>query len=85
MSRLGRGVLALVLVVIGTPAIVLAPLFALQETLPAEAGFADVIRPAMVLLLISLVLVTAMNVVGTVTLAAGALWARMTRRAGADR
>ena len=46
LSRIGRGVLALVVVVVGLPAVVLAPLFALQEVLPPEAGFADVVRPA---------------------------------------
>src|SRR5512132_973113 len=57
LSRIGRGVLALLVVVIGLPAVVLAPLFALQEALPPEAGFADVVRPVMVLLLLAQVLV----------------------------
>jgi len=83
VSRVGRGALALVLVVIGLPAVALAPLFALQRTLPAAAGLAEVIRPAMVLLMIALALVTAMNAVGTVTVAVVALWARVTRRRGA--
>jgi len=52
-------------------------------TLPAAAGLAEVIRPAMVLLMIALALVTAMNAVGTVTVAVVALWARVTRRRGA--
>jgi hypothetical protein len=83
LSRLGRGVLALVVVVIGLPAVVLAPLFALQEALPPEAGFADVVRPVMVLLLLALVLVIAMNVAGTVVLAVSGLRSRLSRGRGA--
>lgn len=83
LSRIGRGVLALVFVVIGLPAVVLAPLFALQEALPPDAGFADVVRPVMVLLLLALVLVIAMNVAGTVVLAVSGLRARLSRGRGA--
>ena len=83
LSRIGRGVLALVVVVIGLPAVVLAPLFALQEALPPEAGFADVVRTVMVLLLLALVLVIAMNVAGTVVLAVSGLRARLSRGRGA--
>lgn len=83
LSRIGRGVLALVVVVIGLPALVLAPLFALQEALPPDAGFADVVRPVMVLLLLALVLVIAMNVAGTVILAVSGLRSRLSRGRGA--
>ena len=83
LSRIGRGVLALVVVVVGLPAVVLAPLFALQEVLPPEAGFADVVRPVMVLLLLALVLVTAMNVAGTVVLTVSGLRSRLSRGRGA--
>jgi hypothetical protein len=83
LSRIGRGVLALVLVVIGLPAVVLAPLFALQEALPPDAGFADVVRPVMVLMLLALVLVIAMNVAGTVLLAVSGLRSRLSRGRGA--
>ncbi len=83
LSRIGRGVLALVIVVIGLPAVVLAPLFALQEALPPEAGFADVVRPVMVLLLLALVLAIAMNVAGTVVLAVSGLRSRLSRGRGA--
>jgi hypothetical protein len=76
-SRLGRGVLALVIVVIGLPALALAPLFALQEALPAEAAFADVVRPVMVLLLLALVVVVAMNVAGVAVLAVLGLRSRL--------
>ena len=83
LSRIGRGGLALVIVVIGLPAAVLAPLFALQEVLPPEAGFADVVRPVMVLLLLALVLAIAMNVAGTVVLAVSGLRSRLSRGRGA--
>lgn len=83
LSRIGRGVLALVVVVVGLPAVVLAPLFALQEALPPEAGFADVVRPVMVLLLLALVLVIAMNVAGTVVLTVSGLRSRLSRGRGA--
>jgi hypothetical protein len=64
LSRLGRAVLALLVVVVGMPALVLAPLFALQEAAPAEAGLANIIRPSLILLLIALVLTVAVNVAG---------------------
>jgi hypothetical protein len=83
LSRIGRGVLALVGVVIALPALVLTPLFALQETLPPDAGFADVVRPVMVLLLLALVLVIAMNVAGTVVLAVSGLRSWLSRGRGA--
>ena len=83
LSRIGRGVLALVVVVVGLPAVVLAPLFALQEALPPEAGFADVVRPVMVLLLLALVLVIAINVAGTVVLTVSGLRSRLSRGRGA--
>jgi len=83
LSRLGRGVLALVIVVIGLPALALAPLFALQEMLPSEAGFADVVRPVMVLLLLALILLITMNVAGVTVLAVSGLRARLSRGRGA--
>lgn len=82
LSRLGRGVLALVVVIIGLPALALAPLFALQEALPAEVGFADVVRPVMVLLLLALVLVVTMNAAGVAVLAVSGLRARLSRGRG---
>ncbi len=83
VSRLGRGALALVLVVIGLPPLALAPLFTLQEALPPEAGVADVVRPIMVLLLLALGLVVAMNAAGFAVLTVSALRARLARRPGA--
>jgi len=85
LSRLGRGVLALVVVVIGLPALALAPLFAVQDALPADAGFADIVRPVMVLLLLALVLVIAMNVAGVAVLTISGLRARLSRGRGAAR
>lgn len=85
VSRLGRGVLALVLVVIGLPALALGPLFAMERTLPAAAGLGDVIRPVMVLLLLALVLVSAMNVAGVAFLAVSGLRARLARGRGTAR
>ena len=80
VSRIGRAAAALVVVVLGLPVLVLAPLFALQETLPPEVGFHDVTRPVMVLLLISLALVVAVNLAGVSVRAGSALWAGLTRR-----
>jgi len=82
LSRMGRGVLALLVVVIALPALGLAPLFALQETLPAEAGFADVVRPVMVLLLLALVLVITMNAAGVAVLVVSGLRSRLARGRG---
>ena len=80
VSRIGRAAAALVVVVLGLPMLVLTPLFALQEMLPPEAGFHDVTRPVMVLLLISLALVIGVNAAGASVLAGAALWARLPRR-----
>ena len=84
LSRLGRGVLALLIVVIGLPALVLAPLFALQEILPSEVGFADVVRPVMVLLLLALILLITMNMAGATVLAVSGLCGRPSRGRGAS-
>lgn len=83
LSRLGRGALALIVVIIGLPPLALAPLFALQEALPPDAGVADVVRPIMVLLLLALGLVVAMNAAGVAVVAVSALRARLARRRGA--
>jgi hypothetical protein len=53
------------------------PLFALKEALPAEAGLDDVVRPVMVLLLISLALVALMNIAGICVLTGAAAWRRV--------
>jgi hypothetical protein len=80
LSRLGRGAVALVMVVVGLPAVVLAPLFALQEAVPADAGLTDLTGPAMVLLLIALAFMVAVNVAGLGVLAVSALGAGVTSR-----
>lgn len=77
LGRIGRSAAALVLVVIGLPALVLAPLFAAQRALPPEAGLAGVLRPVMVLLLISLALTVMMNLAGVVVLLVLSLRARL--------
>jgi hypothetical protein len=80
VSRIGRAAAALSVVVLGLPVLVLTPLFALQETLPSDAGFHDVTRPVMVLLLISMALMVAVNLAGVFVRAGSALWAGITRR-----
>ena len=77
VSRIGAAAAGLAVLVVGLPVVVLAPLFALQEMLPPEAGFHDVTRPAMVLLLISLGLVLAVNAAGACVRVGSALWARL--------
>ena len=83
ITRIGRGSFALVVIVVGLPALVLAPLLGLQETLPRAAGFTDVVRPVMVLLLISLLWTVAVNLVGGAVLAGAGLWTALTRRSRA--
>jgi len=77
LSRIGRAVLALLIVLVGLPALVLTPLFALQESLPEEAGFAEVVRPVMVLLLLALVLLITMNAVGLAVVVVSGLRSRL--------
>jgi hypothetical protein len=79
VSRIGRATAALVVVVLGLPMLVLTPLFALQGTLPAEAGLDDVARPIMVLLLVSLAFVVVVNLAGAVVRTGLALWAHLNR------
>lgn len=62
--RVGRAVGGLVLVAVAVPALVLAPLFWLENLVPPEAGLNAVIAPAMAVLLIALVLVALVNLVG---------------------
>ena len=83
ITRIGRGSFALVAIVVGLPALVLTPLLGLQGILPPAAGFADVDRPAMVLLLISLLWTVAVNLVGGAVLAGAGLWTALTRRSRA--
>ena len=74
--RIGRGVLALLAVVIGLPIVVLMPLFWLESHLPLEAVPLLNLGPVMALLLVAVAVVAAMNGVGAI--AAGVLEA--TRR-----
>jgi hypothetical protein len=55
----------------------------LQGVLPPTAGFADVVRPALVLLLIALAWAVAVNVAGAIVVAGAALWTAVTRRSRA--
>jgi hypothetical protein len=80
ITRGGRASFALIVVIVGLPALVLAPLLGLQEALPPTAGFADVVRPVLVLLLIALAWAVAVNVTGAIVVAGAALWAAVTRR-----
>jgi hypothetical protein len=77
VSRLARIAAALVLTLIGVPGLALAPLFALNAGLPAEAGLDDAIRPVMVLLLISLSLVALVNLAGSCFIVGSGLRSRL--------
>jgi len=77
LSRLGRATGALALTLFAVPAVVLMPLFVLREGLPAEANVDALLRPIMVLLLISLSLVALVNLVGGGLVVAAALLRRL--------
>jgi hypothetical protein len=64
LQRLGRVAFGLVAVAIATPGLALMPLFWLESRLPPEAGLQRVLAPTMAVLLITLVLVTLVNVIG---------------------
>ena len=64
LRRLGRVIVGLVTVTVGTPIAVLMPLFWLQDQLPAEAGLGTIAASAMALVLLSLVLVSLVNLLG---------------------
>jgi hypothetical protein len=70
LRRLRRLTGGLVIVLIGAPALLLMPVFWLESVLPEEAGMRPVLAPLMSVMLISLALTVAVNVVGA--LAAGA-------------
>jgi hypothetical protein len=70
LRRLGRLTGGLVIILIGAPAFLLMPVFWLESMLPEEAGMRPVLAPLMSVMLISLALTFAVNVVGV--LAAGA-------------
>jgi hypothetical protein len=66
LRRLGRVAAGLMAIVIGTPMLVLMPLFWLDSKLPPEAGLNRLLAPIMTLVLISLVLVILVNAAGAV-------------------
>ena len=70
LRRVGRAMAGLLTVVVATPAVVLAPLFWLDQQLPPEVGLNAARGGVMALVLISLALVVAVNVVGGVAAAA---------------
>jgi len=76
LRRIGRIGGGLLLVVVVTPPVVLAPLFWLDEQLPAEAGLSDARGGVMALVLVTLVLVVLMNVTGSFVVAGRAALAR---------
>jgi hypothetical protein len=84
LSRVGRAVLALAVVVLGLPALVLAPLVSLERALPPTAGMTDVLRPALILLLICLAWTAAVNVAGAAIVIGAAVRAGLRRRPGHD-
>jgi hypothetical protein len=76
LRRVRGIVVGLIIVVVGVPALVLLPLAKLETVLPAEARLDKVTAPAMAVLLVSLALVTLVNVVGSVTIMGRAVTAR---------
>jgi hypothetical protein len=80
-SRIGRGVLALLAVLIGLPIVVLMPLFWVESQIPLEAVPALNLGPVMALLLAALGLVAAMNGIGAVAAVILAVTRGVARRA----
>ena len=78
LRRIGRISGGLLLVVVVTPAIVLAPLFWLDEQLPAEVGLRAARGGVMALVLIALVLVVMVNVTGILVVITRAVVGRRT-------
>ena len=80
LRRLGRVAAGLMAIVLGTPMLVLMPLFWLDTQLPPEAGLNRLLAPIMTLVLISLVLVVLVNAAGA-AVAAGLAVANRPRAA----
>jgi Flp pilus assembly protein TadB len=80
LRRVGRIALGLVAVVIATPVLVLMPLFWLDTHLPAEAGLSRLLAPVMTLVLVSLVLVTLVNIAGGLVAICATIARRLTLR-----
>ena len=76
LRRVGRIAAGLLVVVVGTPAAVLAPLFWLDEQLPVEVGLHAARGGVMARVLISLVLVVLVNVTGSLVAAVRAVLGR---------
>ena len=72
--RLGRAGLALVAVIVGTPAAVLMPAFWLRNVLPPEAGADAILAPIMTILLVSLALVVCTNLIGSAVITVRAVF-----------
>jgi hypothetical protein len=64
LARLGRVAFGLVLVAAGAPVVVLMPLFWLDSQLPPDASLNPLLAPVMTIVLISLALISVVNVVG---------------------
>lgn len=71
VRRVGRGAFALLATVVVVPALVLLPLAKLESMLPIDAGVDQVTAPTMAVLLVSLVLTAAVNVVGGLLILVG--------------
>jgi hypothetical protein len=84
LARVGRVAAALVLTVVAAPVAVLMPAFWFDAQLPADAGFTRFLGPLMSVLLISLLLVAAVNVVGAgvAVVRAVSAWRRAPGRGG---
>jgi hypothetical protein len=76
LARLGRAAVGVVLVIVGTPIVVLMPLFWLDTLVPPEAGLNRALAPVMTLVLISLALIVLANFMGAAVVAARALVGR---------
>jgi Flp pilus assembly protein TadB len=77
LRRLGRVTGGLLIVLIAAPALLLMPVFWLESALPEEAGMRPVLAPLMSVMLISLALITGVNVVGALAAVAHAVVRRM--------
>ena len=83
--RIGRVAAGLLIVLVATPAVVLTPLFWLDQQLPQEVGLNAARGGIMALVLIALALVLAVNLVGGVVVASRALASRRRQHgAGVD-
>ena len=67
LRRLGRVTGGLLIVLIAAPALLLMPVFWLESVVPPEAGLKPVLAPLMSVMLISLALTVAVNVLGVAT------------------